>query len=38
MVYLLILAALMGLLHITDMTWGRIAHPSEMVKIGENYR
>ncbi len=25
-----------GLLHITDMTWGRIAHPSEMVKIGEN--
>lgn len=25
-----------GLLHITDMTWGRISHPSEMVKIGEN--
>lgn len=24
-----------GLLHITDMTWGRIAHPSELVKIGE---
>jgi len=24
-----------GLLHITDMTWGRVAHPSEMVKIGE---
>lgn len=24
-----------GLLHITDMTWGRIAHPSEMIKIGE---
>src|SRR3990167_2314292 len=24
-----------GLLHITDMTWGRIAHPSEIVKIGE---
>jgi small subunit ribosomal protein S1 len=24
-----------GLLHIIDMTWGRIAHPSEMVKIGE---
>lgn len=23
-----------GLLHITDMTWGRIAHPSELVKIG----
>jgi len=25
-----------GLLHITDMTWGRISHPSEMVKIGDN--
>ena len=25
----------MDFLHITDMTWGRIAHPSEMVKIGE---
>lgn len=24
-----------GLLHITDMTWGRIAYPSEMVKIGD---
>lgn len=24
-----------GLLHITDMTWGRIAHPSELVRIGE---
>lgn len=24
-----------GLLHITDMTWGRIAHPSELLKIGE---
>lgn len=24
-----------GLLHITDMTWGRIAHPSEMVKMGD---
>jgi small subunit ribosomal protein S1 len=24
-----------GLLHITDMTWGRINHPSEMVKIDE---
>ena len=23
-----------GLLHITDMTWKRIAHPSEIVKIG----
>jgi small subunit ribosomal protein S1 len=25
-----------GLLHITDMTWGRVAHPSEMVRIGES--
>ncbi|KKQ49988.1 MAG: 30S ribosomal protein S1 [candidate division TM6 bacterium GW2011_GWF2_38_10] len=24
-----------GLLHITDMSWGRIAHPSELVKIGQ---
>jgi len=24
-----------GLLHITDMTWSRIAHPSELVKIGQ---
>jgi small subunit ribosomal protein S1 len=24
-----------GLLHIIDMTWGRIGHPSEMVKIGD---
>lgn len=24
-----------GLLHITDMSWGRISHPSEMVKISE---
>ena len=23
-----------GLLHITDMSWGRINHPSEMVKVG----
>lgn len=27
-----------GLLHITDMTWGRIAHPSEMVKIGDTVK
>jgi small subunit ribosomal protein S1 len=25
-----------GLLHITDMSWGRINHPSELVKIGDN--
>ncbi|HJO03467.1 MAG TPA: 30S ribosomal protein S1 [Acidobacteriota bacterium] len=24
-----------GLLHITDMSWGRISHPSEMFKIGD---
>ncbi len=24
-----------GLLHITDMSWGRISHPSDMVKIDE---
>jgi small subunit ribosomal protein S1 len=24
-----------GLLHITDMSWGRIGHPSEMLKIGQ---
>lgn len=24
-----------GLLHITDMTWGRIGHPSEIIKIGD---
>lgn len=25
-----------GLLHITDMSWGRINHPSEMVSIGQD--
>ncbi len=25
-----------GLLHITDMTWGRISHPSEILKIGDS--
>ncbi len=24
-----------GLLHITDMSWGRVSHPSEMVQIGQ---
>jgi len=24
-----------GLLHITDMSWGRVSHPSEVVKVGE---
>ncbi|PWU07088.1 MAG: 30S ribosomal protein S1 [Verrucomicrobia bacterium] len=25
-----------GLLHITDMSWGRISHPSEILKVGED--
>ena len=29
------LAGLDGLLRITDMSWGRISHPSEMLKVGE---
>ncbi len=24
-----------GLLHITDMSWGRLGHPSELLKVGE---
>ncbi|MDR2812247.1 MAG: 30S ribosomal protein S1 [Puniceicoccales bacterium] len=24
-----------GLLHITDMSWGRISHPNELVRVGE---
>ncbi|MDR0535903.1 MAG: 30S ribosomal protein S1 [Puniceicoccales bacterium] len=24
-----------GLLHITDMSWGRVSHPSEVLKVGE---
>src|SRR3990170_5988470 len=24
-----------GLLHITDMSWGRVTHPSEVVKVGD---
>ena len=27
-----------GLLHITDMTWGRINHPSEVVALGQNIK
>jgi small subunit ribosomal protein S1 len=27
-----------GLLHITDMSWGRIAHPSEVVKVGDKVK
>ena len=29
------LGGLDGLLHITDMSWGRVNHPSEIVKIGQ---
>ncbi|MDA3923391.1 MAG: 30S ribosomal protein S1 [Kiritimatiellae bacterium] len=29
------LTGLDGLLHITDMSWGRIKHPSEMLKVGQ---
>ena len=24
-----------GLLHITDMSWGRLNHPSEVLKVGQ---
>jgi small subunit ribosomal protein S1 len=27
-----------GLLHVTDMTWGRVSHPSEVVKVGDTVR
>ena len=27
--------AIDGLLHITDMSWGRIKHPSELIKVGQ---
>ncbi|NNF27353.1 MAG: 30S ribosomal protein S1 [Gemmatimonadetes bacterium] len=30
------LGGLDGLLHITDMSWGRVGHPSEVVDIGAN--
>jgi small subunit ribosomal protein S1 len=30
------LGGLDGLLHITDMSWGRVGHPSEIVDIGDN--
>ena len=29
------LGGLDGLLHITDMSWGRVKHPSELVKVGQ---
>jgi len=30
------LGGLDGLLHITDMSWGRVNHPSEMVRVGDD--
>ncbi len=27
-----------GLLHVTDMSWGRVNHPSDVVKVGEKVR
>jgi small subunit ribosomal protein S1 len=30
------LGGLDGLLHITDMSWGRVGHPSEIVQIGDD--
>lgn len=30
------LGGLDGLLHITDMSWGRISHPSKLVKVGDS--
>src|SRR6516165_6652830 len=32
------LGGLDGLLHITDMSWGRLQHPSEAVKVGEKVK
>ena len=29
-------AGIIGLLHITDMSWGRVSHPSEVLAIGDN--
>ncbi len=29
-------AGIVGLLHITDMSWGRVSHPSEVLAIGDN--
>lgn len=32
------LGGLDGLLHITDLSWGRVAHPSEVVQVGQEIR
>jgi small subunit ribosomal protein S1 len=31
-----ITAGIIGLLHITDMSWGRVSHPSELLAIGDS--
>jgi len=32
------LGGLDGLLHITDMSWGRLQHPSEVIKVGDKVK
>jgi small subunit ribosomal protein S1 len=32
------LGGLDGLLHITDMSWGRLGHPSEVIKVGDELK
>ena len=32
------LGGLDGLLHITDMSWGRLSHPSEVIKVGDKIK
>lgn len=32
------LGGLDGLLHITDMSWGRLGHPSEIIKVGDKLK
>jgi small subunit ribosomal protein S1 len=32
------LGGLDGLLHITDMSWGRISHPSEVINVGDHIK
>ncbi|MDR2422572.1 MAG: 30S ribosomal protein S1 [Deltaproteobacteria bacterium] len=32
------LGGLDGLLHVTDMSWGRLGHPSELLNVGEKVR
>jgi small subunit ribosomal protein S1 len=27
-----------GLLHVTDMSWGRVGHPSELIKVGDTVK